>query len=803
MKFNKILMTFSLLGSLAYSTLSFAESFVVNDIQFEGLKRVKPGAVLLKIPVQTGSKIDESELGSIIKSLYETGNFDNIVASHRDGALIFTFEERPTISKITFEGNKSIKDDMLKSSLEDSGVKVGEALDRTRLTQIEHELEEFYYSIGKYNAKIKAEITPLSDNRVDLNLNIKEGPTAEVEQINIIGAKDIPSSKLIAKLSLRDSVPWWDFLGDRKYQKQKLTADLEVLKSYYMDRGYANFKITSTQVNLTPDKKGIYVTINIDEGGKYTISGAEIRGKVGDNKPAIQKIIDDEIKDGTLYNGSEITKIEDKIKNLLSNNGYAFPRVKTQSDFNEDEKSVKLLIYIDAGPRVYVRQINIEGNNITDDQVIRRELRQMEGYLLNNELVERGKTRLNRAGYFNTVETEITPVPNVDDQVDVSYRISERNTGTIRGGVGYGTDSGVTFNAGITEDNWLGTGNNVALNLNTTSSDKVASLSITDPYFTVNGVSLSGSVFYNTYNADKTLNTDISQYSSRAVGVSNSLGFPISETNSLKFGWEFANRQLSDMTPQYGMWRYLESVGYHPETTSSSFHVNDLLLSAYWSYNTLDRGFFPKDGVKLSMSGKITTPLFENRFYKLVGDAAYYHSLDQDKDWVFLTRARLGYGDGYNGRDLPFYENFYAGGSYLLRGFSPSSVSPKAIYFGTNCNMNDSSGCTLSGDSIGGNAMAVVSGELIVPTPFASEQYKNNLRTSVFIDAGTVWDTGWDFGDSDLADYSKPSDIRVSRGVALQWMSPLGPLIFSYAKPIKKYKGDSSQEFQFNIGTTW
>ncbi|EJB8504096.1 outer membrane protein assembly factor BamA [Vibrio parahaemolyticus] len=784
-----------------------AENFVVQDIEIDGLQRVALGAALLKMPVRVGDTIDQGYVAEIIRALYASGNFEDVKVLRDGGVLMVQVKERPTIASISFSGNKAIKDEQLQENLNASGVREGEALDRTTLSNIEKGLEDFYYSVGKYNATVKAVVTPLPRNRSDLKFVFTEGVSAKIQQINFIGNEVFSDEELLSRFNLNVDVPWWNFLADEKYQKQVLAGDIEALKSFYLDRGYLKFNVDSTQVAISPDKKGVYITLGLEEGEVYTVKDVKFRGDLIGEEATFERLVP--FEDNETYNGSLVTSMEEGIKRVLGESGYAYPQVNTIPEFDDENKQVSLVVNVDPGNRIYVRDIRFTGNNSTKDEVLRREMRQMEGSWLNSKSIETGKTRLNRLGYFENVEVQTVRVPGSDDQVDLVYSVKEANSGSVNFGVGYGTESGVSFQVGLQQDNFLGSGNRVGINAMMNDYQKNVSLDYRDPYWNLDGVSLGGKIFYDEFEASE---AGIVDYTNQSYGASLTWGFPFDELNRFEFGVGYTHNKIGNLSPYLQVEQFLQAQADNIDS-SGALNTNDFDFNISWTRNNLNRGYFPTAGNHQRAFYKMTVPGSDVQYFKMQYDVRQYVPLTKKHEFTLLFRGRLGYGNGYGQTDgndnlFPFYENYYAGGFTTLRGFGSNSVGPKAVYRDYSGSNNGAD--TATDDSVGGNAVALASIELIVPTPFASDEVRNQIRTSIFFDMASIWDTEFDYRDSGAEygdryyyDYSDPTNYRSSYGAALQWMSPMGPLVFSLAKPIKKFDGDDEEFFTFTIGRTF
>ena len=825
MKFSKLLAPIALLGT-SFSSIA-AEPFTVTDIRIVGLQRVALGAALLNTPVKVGDVVNDSDVARIIKSLYKSTNFEDIQVFEEDGLLLIKVKERPTIFSINFEGNKDLKDEQLSESLTGSGIKLGEPLDRTLLSEIEKGLEDFYYSVGKYSADVEASITPLARNRIELNLTFKEGDAATIEQINLVGNSIYSDKELKESFELTDYTAWWNFFGERKYQKQKLQGDIETLESFYKDRGYIRFKVDSTQVSMTPNKENLYITLNLDEGDIYKVKKVNLIGDIEKYREILERIVP--ISEGSTYSGADVTYSEESISRFLGRYGYAFPKVTTFPDIDDETNEVVLNFNIEPGQRAYVNEIRFVGNTSTEDKVLRREMRQLEGSWLNSQLVDGSKAYLNRLGFFEDVNTEIIPVPGFDDRVDVEVNVKETASGSFNAGVGYGSYGGLNLQLGVTQNNFLGTGNRVGINFNTNKFQKSVNLSYRDPYLTYEGISGGANIYWSEYDAGS---ANLARYNNNSYGIGFDVGFPINPVSRVSLGLSFRHNDISELNTYEQLKPFYKVYG---GKNNGDIAFDNFELSASWSRSTLNRATFPTSGSSTNLNGKMTVPGSEIQYFKLAFESRHYLPLTRDHRYSLMGKVKLGYGNGYgkvDGNDhlYAFNENFRAGGSGSLRGFKSNTVGPKALRLQGATEQGVSSPIDIiagqspsiigdpsrlqvfSNSAIGGNAQALATLELFVPTPFVDEGAGSSVRTSFFVEGGNVWDTEFDydkyreFSASDfdqIYDFSDPKEFRASYGISVQWLSPMGPMVFSLARPLREVEGDRLEVFSFNIGTTF
>jgi outer membrane protein insertion porin family len=825
MKFKQLVAAGLMLSIASFAKATTQSEFVVADIKIEGLQRVAMGAALTYLPVKVGDELNSFRVAQLIRSLYSSTHFESIKILRDGGTLVVQVKERPTISNILFEGNEDIKDEQLQESLDGSNIRLGEPLDKTVLTSIENGLKDFYYSIGKYTADVTAIITPLPRNRVDLKLLFEEGDAAKIQQINIVGNDLFSDTELLEQVELKFDTPWWDFLSETRYQKQTLSADMETLTSYYKDRGYLRFNIDSTQVSMTPEKTGIYITLNLNEGEQYKISEVELVGDLLGHEEYIKLVLP--LTKGELYNQAEVTYTEEFISKYLGRFGYAYPTVTTIPNINEEDKTVKLSLSVDPGKRIYVRRINFAGNSGTADEVLRQSVTQMEGSWLSNSTLESSKNSLSRLTYMEDVDFETIRLPGEEDKVDVNFTVKEQASGSFNAGIGYGDRTGLSLQAGIQQDNFLGTGKRIGFNINTTSFQKSAQISYTDPYFTIDGISLGGTVGYSEFDGS---DAGFIQFNSTQYSVGGNIGYPINEFNRINFGLTYSSVELFQSTSYEQTTRFYNQF-IDEDNPDTSIEYQTFLASVSWLRSTLNRGVFPTAGSSQRATFSITTPNSDVNYFKTEIDTKFYFPLSRNQRWSILARLKLGYGNGYgdiNGIDqiLPFNQNFGAGGSDSLRGFENNTVGPRGVnvrhaVLGTDPNGvpilagSESDVITISQRSLGGNAMILGGLELIVPTPFVEEDFDNSVRTSLFFDFGNVWDTEFDYDrykdldvvqryeDEVLGDFSDYSQYRASYGISVQWLSPMGPMVFSFSRAIQERGGDEVKFFSFNIGQTF
>ncbi|TDJ18471.1 MAG: outer membrane protein assembly factor BamA [Gammaproteobacteria bacterium] len=744
------------------STSIAAEPFVVTDIRLEGLQRISAGTVFNYLPIKVGDRVDSKRTGEALRALYKTGFFRDVRIEREGDTLIVFLHERPSIANIEISGNKELSSEDLLESLAQEGFAQGRVFNRSTFDQVEQELQRTYFAVGKYGVKIKSTITPLERNRVGVSFDISEGAVATIKQINIVGNTVYDDDDLVDLFNLSTTGFWSWITSNDQYSKQKLSADLETLRSFYLDNGYINFNIDSTQVSITPDKKDVYVTINITEGDQFTVSEISMAGEILVPQEELFGLV--VVEHGGIFSRQKITETSSNISGWLGNEGYAFANVNAVPEIDDEKKQVALTFFLDPGKRVYVRRINFKGNTSTEDEVLRREMRQLEGGWISTGAIERSKERLERLGYFEDVNVETPAVPGTTDQVDVNFSVNEQSSGSLIIGAGFSQVAGVTINIGLTQENFLGTGTRVSATFNNSDINRTFAIGWRDPYITQDGISLSVDAYLRKTDAG---NANLADYNLDTVGFRIGTGIPISEFNTVDFS----------IRPQ----RTKFEPGPDPSDEVSAFEAVTggeyvtYTLSAGWANDTRDSFLLPTKGSLTSFVADVATPGGDLTYYKLT--FRYQQIIDLTRLFAFRFDTELGYGDGYGDTaDLPLTENYFAGGIRSVRGYEANTLGPR-----------DS-----NGQPIGGDRRLTGTLELILPLPFIRDS--KAFRITTFVDAGNVFGPGQSF---------EFRELRASAGVSGIWISPFGPLTISLGWPFNDQPGDDIQNFQFTLGTAF
>nr|WP_301290897.1 outer membrane protein assembly factor BamA [Robbsia andropogonis] len=739
-----------------------AAPFVVQDIRIEGLQRVEPGTVFSYLPIKKGDTFTDDKASSAIRALYATGFFNDVRINVEGGTVIVQVAERPSIATIDFAGTKEFDKDTLSKALRSSGMAPGRYFDKSLADKAEQELKRQYLTRGFYAAEVTTTVTPVDRSRVAILFSVIEGPSAKIRQVNFIGNKAFSSSTLRDEMQL--STPNWFswYTKNDLYSKDKLTTDLEHVRSYYLDRGYLEFSIESTQVSITPDKKSMYLTLSLHEGEPYKVSSIELSGELLDKKAELEKLL--KLKAGDRFSAAKLQDSTKAIVNKLGEYGYAFATVNAEPQIDQTSHTVALNLKVETGRRVYVRHVNITGNTRTRDEVVRREMRQFESSWFDSNRLKLSQDRINRLGYFTDVNVTTQPVPGTPDQVDVDVAVKEKPTGAITLGAGFSSSDKVVLSAGISQDNVFGSGTSLAVNVNTSSYYRTLTVTQTDPYFTVDGISRITSAYYQT-STPLYYSTD-SSFRIITAGADLKFGVPFSEYDTVFFGVGFQQYRMDvdSATPQ----AYKDYVNEYGRVS------NVVPVTMGWSRDARDSALVPSRGYFTRANAEVGTPAGGTKYWKVDLQQQYYYSFA--RGFVLGLNGQLGYGKGIGGT-YPIFKNYYAGGIGSVRGYEPSSLGPRD---------------KTTNDPIGGAKMAVANVELTFPLPGTG--YDRTLRVFTFFDAGNVW------GDSQSINFS---DLRYGYGLGLAWISPIGPLKLSLGFPLVKHAGDQYQKFQFQIGTAF
>lgn len=737
-----------------------AEPFKVKDIRINGLQRITAGAVFNGLSVKVGDSFNDDRSEDVIRELFQMGFFSDVDVAQNEQVLVINVKERPAITSIDLEGNKDIDTDTLITAFGDVGMAVGQVFNPLTLDKVKNELLQQYYNNGKYSATVKSKVTTLERNRVSILLTVVEGSAASIKLINVVGNSVYTDEELLDKFELSEPTLFSFYTNSDQYSKQKLSADLERLNSYYQNRGYINFKVESTQVTISPDKEGIFITINVHEGKEHTLSEVKLAGELIVTPDELIRVTT--VQPGDIFSRKKATQTSDNITTILGHVGYSFANVNMIPEIDDETSTVKITFFIDPGKRIYVRRVLMEGNSKTRDEVIRREVRQMEAAPISTLAIDRSKARLSRLGYFDEVDVQTPTVPGTSDQVDVKYTVKEKSSGNITAGAGFSQNQGLVLSASISQNNFLGTGKRLSASFNNSDVNTIYSLAYTNPYYTIDGISRGYSMTYRTTDGDE---ADVNAYNSETFATGINWGLPLNETDRLGFGLdvEFTTVERGDSFPNSDIVEFVQENG-------ESY--TNLKSSAVWGTDTRDRAIFATRGGRKRLSGEVTIPaLSDLEYYKVAYNQKHYFPVT--KHTTLYLNADLGYGDSFGDTStLPFFENYYGGGKSSVRGFADNTLGPKDEF----------------GDATGGNIKVIGNVEFIFPVPFAPES--KTVRFSTFIDGGNVFD-----------DDVEVDDLRYSIGISAKWLSPFGALAFSLASPLNDEEDDDTEVFQFSFGS--
>ena len=760
----------ALLGALAFA--QGAAAFTISDIRVEGISRTEPGTVFSHLPFRAGDEYTAEKGTRAIHALYASGLFRDVTLTQDGDVLVVHIVERPAVATIETSGIKAFDKDAVEKSLRDVGMAEGRIFDQAVLERADQELRRQYLARGYYGVSVKTTVTPLERNRVRITISVDEGRASSISAIRFVGNKTFDNDELADLMQL--GVPnWFSWYTKRDlYSREKLAADLESIRSFYMNQGYLDFKIDSVQVSIAPNKSDVYVTINMTEGEKYTVNDVRLTGDLLGLDSELQALIT--LEKGEMYNAEKVKNVSSAITDKLATLGYAFATANASPISDAQRRTVDIVYTVDPGRRAYVRRVNITGNNRTRDEVIRREVRQYEAAWFNSDLVKLSRDRIDRLGYFESVTAEPKPVPGTRDQVDLEVNVKERPTGSISLGAGYSTSEGIILSAGFAQNNVFGTGNSVSVDVNTSKSQRTIALSVVQPYITPEGISRSWDVYDRSVDLKELEVADV-KYDTRGFGVS--WGIPFTELDRVFLGGRFEMTDVkSNVNSPWRYQNYEDKYGDNPMTVA---------LTLGWSRDSRDNSLAPTRGVYQRLNGEFALPGFDIQYYKATYQYQQYIPLS--RTWTLAFNGEVGWGDVYGKTDeFPFFKNFYAGGIGSVRGYNSGSLGPKEYdpYDGDS-------------DNLGGDRMLTGSIEILAPLPGGDR----TLRVFGFLDAGYVWG----YEGVGVRQYRRQSmslsDLRYSTGIGVAWISPLGPLKFSIAAPLNDKDGDDIQRFQFQIGT--